>query len=319
MRYLGIIEPGGSIRDEPGRRLAKSNLSLTCSAILRQKQPLQGQRQPLQGMSATMRKTFGAKQITRVAMTWPALAVVGVLCHCPGAWAAVTLDRPEAVVGQWNMALDGANKQCRVTLRSVPVHGGLSLAMPIGCRHALPILNSVGAWILPGDNHLGLADVYGKSVVDFSIAMDGALVASGPQGETYRLTRVAEAMPAKNADAVDQTAAAPIKLAANSPHAVIRPSEVAGRYSVMREGGKDTGCMLTLDDQVKTKGGDKAFLSPACRDQGIVIFDPAAWQLVSGRLVLTARKGHTTHLDLQPDGVWLKDPKEGNSLSLKKF
>ncbi len=76
--------------------------------------------------------------------------------------------------------------------------------------------------------------------------------------------------------------------------------------------------MLTLDDKAKAKGGDKASLAPGCRDQGIVIFDPVAWQIVNGRLVLTARKGHSTHLDQQPDGVWLKDPKEGKSLSLKK-
>ena len=59
--------------------------------------------------------------------------------------------------------------------------------------------------------------------------------------------------------------------------------------------------------------------SPGCRDQGIVIFDPIGWRIVDGRLVLTARKGHTTHLDAQPDGTWKKDPKEGKGLSLKKL
>lgn len=97
------------------------------------------------------------------------------------------------------------------------------------------------------------------------------------------------------------------------------PSDVAGRYAILRDGSKDTGCMLTLDGQVKARGGDKASLSPACRDQGIVVFDPTAWRIVDGRLVLTARKGHTTHLDAQPDGTWKKDASEGKSLSLKKL
>jgi Protease inhibitor Inh len=44
-----------------------------------------------------------------------------------------------------------------------------------------------------------------------------------------------------------------------------------------------------------------------------------SWQLVGGRLVLTARKGHKTYLDAQPDGSWKKDPKDGPPLSLKKF
>ena len=77
--------------------------------------------------------------------------------------------------------------------------------------------------------------------------------------------------------------------------------------------------MLTLDDKARGLKGNKAALAPACRDQGLVIFDPAGWSLEKGHLTLTARKGHQTHLDLQSDGLWLKDPKEGKSLSLKKM
>ncbi|MGQ0443694.1 MAG: AprI/Inh family metalloprotease inhibitor [Beijerinckiaceae bacterium] len=97
------------------------------------------------------------------------------------------------------------------------------------------------------------------------------------------------------------------------------PGDVAGRYAILRDGGKDSGCMLTLDRRAKAAGRERAFLAPGCRDQGIVIFDPAGWQIVNGRLVLTARKGHKTHLDAQPDGTWKKDPKEGKGLSLKKL
>jgi Protease inhibitor Inh len=110
-----------------------------------------------------------------------------------------------------------------------------------------------------------------------------------------------------------------VKLKTKPSSASVTPSDVAGRYAILREGGKDTGCMLTLDAQAKAKGGDKASLSPACRDQGIVIFDPTGWRIVDGRLVLTARKGHTTHLDAQPDGTWKKDATEGKGLSLKKL
>ena len=97
------------------------------------------------------------------------------------------------------------------------------------------------------------------------------------------------------------------------------PADTSGHYSILREGGKDTGCMLTLNEQRRAGGGAKAFLAPGCRDQGIVIFDPASWQLIDGRLVLTARKGHKAHLDPQPDGTWKKDPREGKTLSLKKL
>ena len=100
-----------------------------------------------------------------------------------------------------------------------------------------------------------------------------------------------------------------------------RPNDVAGRYIILREGGKDVGCMLTLDDKARAANGDlKAQLAPACRDQGIVIFDPVAWRVERGRLVLTARKGHAAAFDRQADGAWWKDPAEGGKpLGVKKI
>jgi hypothetical protein len=93
-------------------------------------------------------------------------------------------------------------------------------------------------------------------------------------------------------------------------------NDTAGRYSVLRAEDKDTGCMLTLE-QRPASGGFKAQLAPACRDNGLVIFDPVAWNLDHGRLSLTARKGHKIHFDRQPNGVWVRDPKEGKALSLR--
>jgi hypothetical protein len=97
----------------------------------------------------------------------------------------------------------------------------------------------------------------------------------------------------------------------------LHPSAAAGRYSILRAEDRDTGCMLTLDDKTRGRGGYKAQLAPACRDNGLVVFDPVAWSIDrAGRLALTARKGHKAHFDLQ-DGIWRRDPKEGKELSLK--
>ena len=106
-----------------------------------------------------------------------------------------------------------------------------------------------------------------------------------------------------------------------APASTARPNDVAGRYIILREGGRDVGCMLTLDDKARASNGDlKAQLAPACRDQGIVIFDPVAWRVERGRLVLTARKGHAATFDKQADGAWWKDPAEGGKpLGVKKI
>ena len=95
-------------------------------------------------------------------------------------------------------------------------------------------------------------------------------------------------------------AEAPSSPAARGPTS---PSEVIGRYNVLR-GGKDTGCMLTLEPS-------RALLAPACRDNGIVIFDPKGWSLVHRRLVLRARKGHDAMFEMDETGAWQKDASVG--------
>jgi hypothetical protein len=226
-----------------------------------------------------------------------------------------------------------------MTLHAEAAGAAHGIAMPAGCRRALPILATVSTWSVNDATHLALADAAGHSVLDFVAGASNAMIASGPEGETYQLVAVAQnEAPGPAFRSPDATRApgfaparpvqtvpvetAPVQTAAASAASEIaaaRPRDMAGRYAILRDGGKDTGCMLTLDDRSHGRGGNRAALAPACRDQGIVIFDPVAWQIVGGRLVLTARKGHTTHLDWQQNGTWLKDPKEGKGLALKKM
>lgn len=86
--------------------------------------------------------------------------------------------------------------------------------------------------------------------------------------------------------------------------APMKPGEVAGRYAVLRE-ARDTGCMVTLSPNPRGKGF-RAQLAPACRDQGIVVFDPVGWWLAKGKLHLQARKGHNIALDFA-DVVWTRE------------
>ncbi len=232
---------------------------------------------------------------------------------------------PGATRGAFDLIRDAAH-QCRLTLRSEATASGFALAMPAGCHRAFPALGTVALWSALGDGRVTFADPAGSPILMFETAGDG-LEGTGPDGQTYRLhpvdaASVAVLRAAETADAVPaEEGARVIKVAAsNKPPASVKATDVAGRYSVLRDKDKDTGCMLTLDDKAHGPGSTlKARLAPACRDQGIVIFDPVGWQIQGARMVLTARKGHTTHLDTQDDGSWMKDPKEGKSLSLKKM
>ena len=147
-------------------------------------------------------------------------------------------------------------------------------------------------------------------------AAPGIVTREAPKPAATKPAPIVDRPPTTQAPA--PAVAAQSAAAASAP---ARPNDAAGRYIILREGGKDVGCMLTLDDKARASNGDlKAQLAPACRDQGIVVFDPVAWRVERGRLVLTARKGHAATFEKQPDGAWWKDPAEGGKpLGVKKI
>jgi Protease inhibitor Inh len=268
----------------------------------------------------------------RLGRSGPAVVVAFSVLLVAQASAAIDLTSVEKLAGQWDLSLNDTNRRCRLVLRADEAGPSLALAMPAGCRRAMPLLTEVGGWKLEPGDHVSFADAHGKEVLAFLPDGDGPLLAKGPEGETYRLSAAENAaqgqrfrdLPAVSVPGfeIPAPASAPLTIAATTVPAAssVKPNEMAGRYSVLREGGKDTGCMITLDAKARgVKGGNKALLAPACRDQGIVIFDPVGWAIEKGKLKLTARKGHHALFEQKGDGTWEKDPKEGKALSLKKM
>jgi len=268
----------------------------------------------------------------RLGRSGPAVVVAFSVMLVAQASAAIDLTSVEKLAGQWDLSLNDTNRRCRLVLRADEAGPSLALAMPAGCRRAMPLLTEVGGWKLQPGDHVSFADAHGKEVLAFLPEGDGPLLAKGPEGETYRLSAAESSaqgqrfgdLPAVQVPGFETPAPAPAPLtiaATTAPAASsVKPDEIAGRYSVLREGGKDTGCMITLDAKARgLKGGNKALLAPACRDQGIVIFDPVGWAMEKGKLKLTARKGHHALFEQKGDGTWEKEPKEGKALSLKKM
>ncbi|GAC1331476.1 MAG: hypothetical protein NVSMB26_09960 [Beijerinckiaceae bacterium] len=265
---------------------------------------------------------------TRVDRRGPAVVLAFSFMLMAQASAAVDLSSAQKVAGQWDLSLSDTNRRCRLVLRTDGAGTGFNLGLPAGCRRAMPLLSEVGSWVLEPGDRLVFADAKGKEVLTFAPNGEGLLLANGPEGETYQL---ATADTSTEGRAFAEVGAGPLPgfeipkpvvvAATTTPAATAKSSELAGRYSVLREGGKDTGCMLTLDDKARgPKGSSKAVLAPACRDQGLVIFDPVGWSIEKGRLTLTARKGHHAHFERGDDGNWMRDAKEGGkALGLKKM
>jgi len=233
------------------------------------------------------------------------------------AWAGPPPANAQAPAGTWEFSADYGIAKCRVLLRpELAAPGRHQMTVPLACLRPFPVLGPVESWNLQGD-HLAFAGRSGQAILDFA-AKPGAYVATGPNGETYRLAAMSGRAEENPPPIQQENKPQPVATTAEVSTAKVQP-EAAGRYSVLREGGKDTGCMLTLDAKGASQRRGKASLAPGCRDQGIVIFDPASWDITDGRLVLTARKGHKAHFDARPDGGWEKDAAEGRTLSLKKL
>lgn len=122
-----------------------------------------------------------------------------------------------------------------------------------------------------------------------------------PAGLGTTMRRIARVIPC---------AALAFMAGAGTARAVDRAGDVAGRYSILRD-DKDTACMLTLQP------GGKAQLAPACRDNGIVVFDPISWRLEQGKLVMKARKGHKLELLRDAAGVWRREGADGKGLGFR--
>jgi hypothetical protein len=139
-------------------------------------------------------------------------------------------------------------------------------------------------------------------------AASGPAIRTLPQSPNPAGVPAGAAQPPQQAQqSTRQSAQAPLAAKpvsqAPGPTTAVKPfvgkaSELSGRYMILRESGKDIGCMLTLNDQGRgPAGSQRAQLAPACRDNGIVVFDPQGWQLDRGRIALTARKGHKAHFE----------------------
>lgn len=241
----------------------------------------------------------------RAALAAAALLGAATLGSAPAAARAESVG-----AGLWDLSRVDANRACRLTLRGEETAPGRhALGAPAGCRRALPILANAAGWTAIEGGALRLLAQDGGPLLEFAPKAAGRLEAIGPEGEIYRLSSMggAPARWAGEGRIVTAQAQAPVGAAPSRGSAV-------GRYAILRDDGKDTGCMVTLEERGGRgpKGSSRAFLAPACRDQGLLIFDPVGWTLVGGRLTLYANKGHVLIFLIGPDGkTWSKDPALG--------
>ena len=87
----------------------------------------------------------------------------------------------------------------------------------------------------------------------------------------------------------------------------------AGRYALLREEGKESGCLVNLI------AGGRAQLGPGCKDHGIAVFDPVNWNAGRNSITLRARAGHRVNFVYKADGSFQREPPDKRALGLRKY
>ncbi|CAD5250918.1 Protease inhibitor Inh [Bosea sp. 62] len=271
------------------------------------------------------------KSLIKTGMRWMqrgvAIAALALLAALPVGAQTQSLPRgaekaPEGLkpfIGAWDLEKLGSARECTVTFGAETAGQGRQVRFPATCRRALPILTGVVAWDV-ADGAPRLLDGHGKPVIVFSGKADPGRRGKGSDGAEYGLDPAgyvrAQQRPAPGRAELAATAAA--RPTAVDPASAPAAGSVPGRYTVMRQAGRDV-CKLVLSTNPSANAGASvASFDGLCPDTGLTIFSPVAWRYEAGRLELIARKGHKVELVFE-GGQWRKDPAVGAPLLLKKL
>ena len=198
----------------------------------------------------------------------------------------------KAALGLWEFSNSERDRVCSLTLRSEPASGGFRVEFDTRCAGAFPLIKDVVGWRMADNELLRFLDASGKPVVEFSEVEGGMYEAPTPSyGVLFLQSASSVAPPSQNAD------------------------QFAGEWSLQR--GNRTVCDVTLTNN---DIGDSAFalrLKPDC-DASVTRFNPAAWRLDRGELVLANKNGDTWRFEEGENSVWRRIPVRSDGFALVK-
>ena len=237
----------------------------------------------------------------------------------PAPYAITLPERRGGVPGTWDLARDGTNRRCVMTLAAESGDAGQVVRFPAGCRRAVPVVGAVAGWLF-ADGVVRLVDRNIRPVLAFAKRPDQrSYVATAESGESYSLVpleivamrppSLVEPAPVEAAPPAAAAEPVPTPAAASGPGRGAPP----GVYALDRLLNRDV-CRLDLGGGA----GAPVRLLPGCRDSGIEVFDPATWRTSEGRMTLVAKRGHAVNLVPTGDGTWRRDPETGVAFVLRR-
>jgi hypothetical protein len=208
------------------------------------------------------------------------------------------LDPIKAMIGNWELSNADHDKVCRLSFRADAVPGGYKVDVDKACPSLFPSTKDIAAWSADNYGNLRLCDAQGNAVLELTQVESGMFDGFQPEEGRYIL-QAAAAAPVRSADdmvgdwAVSRGTGKPICTLTLVNAAAI----VAAAAAVTPPGGAKPPSAANLALQVK----------PGC-DVLVTRFNPTAWRMESGELVLLSARGQTWHFEENDSNTWQRVP-----------
>ncbi len=195
-----------------------------------------------------------------------ALLFISALLIIPGSAFAQTAqpsDAAKEMAGTWEMSNADRDKICMITFKPEAAPGGLKLEFDKACGEAFTVTKDISAWKI-GIDGLHFVDAKGRTLLELDEVEKGIFEGVRPSEGRYFLQNLA------------------------SVRAEAKPEQVFGEWGVTR-GTDQPICIITFSNTVVTE--NRALeVKPGC-DKSITDFNPTAWNMERGELVVSSPRG----------------------------
>ena len=196
-------------------------------------------------------------------------------------------DIASGLVGAWEFSNADHDKICRFNLRADAAQGGYKLDIDKNCPNLFPPTKDIVGWAVDNYGALRLLDARGNAVIELTEAETGIYDGFEPGQGRYILQSAASA-------------------------AVRTAEDMIGEWAIARGTGKPI-CTLTL---ANSPGGADVLalkLKPGC-DAMITRFNPTAWRMDQGELVLLSARGQSWRFEENDANTWQRLPESADPI-----
>jgi hypothetical protein len=204
-------------------------------------------------------------------------------------------DTAKALAGEWEMSNADHDRICTITFKLSAAGQNYAIELGPKCADAFPPLKPVVAWTLGRNDMLVLVDQSGAPVLELLEVEAGTYEGLRPNEGRYVLQNPAVA-------------------AANKERPV---DDLFGEWAFVRTAGTRPICSVSLVAEAATGDSFAIQVKPPC-DPLITRFNPVAWKMERGQLLLVSGKNEIWRFEESEPGTWDRIPRGRQPLALVK-